>query len=151
MPLPHPQYDEISLEDQRVSQRLSCSLTTDSRGPVEEPIRLSEEHLYGLTNKNALSGPRSTYALVPDSVGSAAKQQQHEAQKIHWVSPVIMVISLFCGVALTIGHHSYYSTFNDQEVGSLERQQWSLRYFKVLVQAMDKLLTLSLDLATLLL
>jgi hypothetical protein len=115
MPSLHPQYDEIPLEDQRVSQRLSSSLTTDSRGLVEGQI----EHSHGLTNKTAPSGPHSTYTLVPES----AKQQQHTAQKTHWMPPAIMVVSLLCGVALIIGHHSYYSTLNGQEVGSSERQQ----------------------------
>jgi hypothetical protein len=62
-----------------------------------------------------------------------------------------MVVSLLCGIALTIGHHSYYNTLNGQEVGSSERQQWSLRYFKISVQDIGKPLTLSPALATLLL
>lgn len=120
MPSTRPQYDEVSQEDQRASQRLPGSLTTDSP-------ESSEEHSYSLSNKvESSSSSRPSDALVSSPVGSA-DQREYEPRKIHWVSPTIMVVSLLCGVALTVGHHAYYKTLDGQEVGSSNSQQWSLR------------------------
>jgi hypothetical protein len=121
MPSTHPQYDEVSQEDQKANERLSGSLNADSP-------ESSKEHPYDPTTKIAPGGgPQTSYPLLSDHVGSAG-QQEGAARKIHWVSPTMMVVSLLCGVALAIGHHYYYSNLNDEEVGSSEKQQWSLRF-----------------------
>ena len=121
MPSTHLQYDEVSQEDQKVNQRFSGSLTTDSP-------ESSEEHPDRFTNKvESSSSPHPSYALVSSPVGSV-DQPEYAPQKIHWVSPTMMVVSLLCGVALTVGHHTYYKTLDGQEVGSSDSQQWSLRY-----------------------
>ncbi|ORY19432.1 hypothetical protein BCR34DRAFT_595399 [Clohesyomyces aquaticus] len=44
-----------------------------------------------------------------------------------WLSPLLMIISLLLGVALSVGHHRYYERMDGREVGTIERQQWVLQ------------------------
>lgn len=143
MPSTYSQYDEVSQEDHIVNKQLSSSLTTDSP-------KSSEEQAQGLMNKIAPSNSRLSYTSVSHPV-SSDDQQNYTTQRIHWAPPAMMIVSLLCGVALSVGHHYYYSKLNDQEAGSSERQQWSLRYSKVSDKIKNEPLTCSPDLEMLLL
>jgi hypothetical protein len=46
---------------------------------------------------------------------------------IHWLYPILMAMSFLAGLILAVGHHIYYSWLEGQPVGSVARQQWSLR------------------------
>jgi len=46
---------------------------------------------------------------------------------IHWLYPTLMTVSLLMGLLLAIGHHVYYRWLDGRPVGSVARQQWSLR------------------------
>ena len=48
--------------------------------------------------------------------------------KIHWLTPITMLLSYLLGIGLAVGHHRYYTMLDGDVIGSTERQQWSLRY-----------------------
>jgi hypothetical protein len=47
---------------------------------------------------------------------------------IHWLYPTFMAVSFLAGLILAVGHHIYYRWLDGQPVGSVARQQWSLRW-----------------------
>lgn len=71
--------------------------------------------------------PHATATPKPDGEQIRRSNCTPREQKFEWKSPAIMVFALLLGLSLAVGHHGYYGWLNGQDVGSTERQQWSLR------------------------
>jgi len=70
----------------------------------------------------------ATYSAQPLPAHREQDTGSRTPAKIHWLTPVTMLLSYLFGIGLAIGHHLYYTMLDGDVVGSTERQQWSLRY-----------------------
>jgi hypothetical protein len=46
---------------------------------------------------------------------------------IGWWCPTLMVGSIICGAALSVGHHLYYKSLDNTRVHSVDQQTWAIR------------------------
>jgi len=46
---------------------------------------------------------------------------------VHWRKPAFMVSMLFAGLGLSLAHHFYYRSLNNQRTGDQTRQAWPTR------------------------
>ena len=46
---------------------------------------------------------------------------------VHWRKPAFIVSMLFAGLGLSLAHHFYYSSLNNQRTGDQKRQAWPTR------------------------
>ncbi|KAK2599998.1 hypothetical protein QQS21_005300 [Conoideocrella luteorostrata] len=57
----------------------------------------------------------------------AARQRTGQQAHVHWLVPFLMIGGLVCGIALSLGHHFLYNSWDGQIVQSKDQQEWVLR------------------------
>lgn len=116
----------------------------------------SEEHELDLTLQPVSPMTAEHESLLPSiatlmgtdrssTAGSSASTSHHEGTKslatskgsgpvplvswgVDWRKPFFICAALFCGLALALGHHLYYSSLNGTVAGDEERQAWTIRF-----------------------
>jgi hypothetical protein len=66
--------------------------------------------------------------LLPDTKTHPADEVAYVKWGVPWGVPAMMVGFTLAGVAIAVGHHSYYMSLHGTTVGSSARQNWALRF-----------------------
>ena len=121
------QMDDIGLE--RLNQPLPLR-SDDLYDSMYTPTKASS---YQVTERESEVGRGTTdqdrYSLLHKR-GMFNQSRSHgtiSQRYVHWLYPTFMALSFLAGLILAVGHHIYYRWLNGQPVGSVTRQQWSLR------------------------
>jgi hypothetical protein len=113
----------------------SAAFINDSKKDVQRPSSVASDG-----GVDPLSSPRITITHSispgtrvddPDSIQQPTEQLNPETYHhtgLYWFSPVYMVGSFLIGLAMAIGHHSYYASLSGDLVGNTDDQQWALRF-----------------------
>jgi hypothetical protein len=92
----------------------------DPKSPAEISFYEATAH-----DDHAVGASESDKSLLHDKSSNSAVTIKDA--HIYWLYPAIMGLSLLAGLILAVSHHFYYRWLNGQPVGSVARQQWSLR------------------------
>lgn len=119
----------------------SGNLEQGRRGTESQDLLLPDPELPVLDDPNPSPRCLSPSRLSPPSLSAEPKrpvfqdkaEDRHAALEtashgIYWRSPMLMAASWLGGLLFCIAHHVLYALADGNIVGSLNEQQWNIRY-----------------------
>jgi len=83
--------------------------------PVTEPLRKIEQ------SATVVPVRGSKYSLLSKNL---ANHDRHNQWHFHWIPPTILLGGLVLGVAISIGHHFFYTSLDGQEASAEDQEHF---------------------------
>jgi len=113
--------------------------STRSAAPinVEEEEESNEGGLDTVTSTSVTIQEADTHSHNNSLTPTVKATNKEHHRDIYWPTPAKMVFFYIFGLSCSVAHHYYYRSRNGKMVGTLDDQQWALRYAGVSLQSLE--------------
>jgi hypothetical protein len=108
-------------------QMLRVSSSVPSTPSTPSGDRVSNSSVTLSLNQPSSNTDSTQLSSKDEKLPKPAPTTQYAPWGIHWRKPAFIVSFLLVGLALSLGHHFYYLSLNNQRSGDAAKQAWPTR------------------------